>query len=314
MSYWSLQNEGTGRTRRRPGAIPSRAGQVARQAPARALGGAAGDRPVLDPPGRAEQQRVRVACHVARRHYVIARGRQCRLCLPVPTSRLPVLTGWSASTRSRPSQATPLVRSRPFPPSHSVFGTEPTDSMTRSASSVVPSVSVTARTRAPPPKAPPSKATGAVPKPEPHAVGLVPAQQFGGQLVAEAAHRQRLRLDDGDVKAPGAGRRGDLAADEAATHDHDAAGPLQVGRSAVRSSSVRMACRPAQRPWQVQVAGPDTGGDHQAVPAEHRAVAERHVPRGEVRRDGRRGRAASRCSSRRPALPGTGAGPRRTRC
>ena len=187
-----------------------------------------------------------------------------------------------------------------------MFGTEPTDSMTRSASSVVPSVSVTARTRAPSPRprSPPSKATGAVPSLNRTPLALVPAQQFGGQLVAEGpAHRQRLRLDDGDVEAPGAGRRGDLAADEAATDDHDAAGLLQVGPQRRQVIERADGVPPGQRPWQVETARPDTRGDDQAVPAEHRAVAERHVPRREVRRDGRRAEPPVRYSSGGPRDP-----------
>ena len=198
------------------------------------------------------------------------------------------------------------------PASHSVLGREPTDSTIRSASSVVPSVRVTARTR--PSLGSPSKATGAVPS-----RNRTPRASCLRSSSAASSSPSGRRIGSGSGSTTVTSRPRVRAA--AATSQPMKPPPTTTMRrassrslrSSARSSSVLIDVPSGQRPRQVQAAGPDPGGDHQAVPAEHRCRrrASRSARRGPPRWPARR--AASRCSSRRPAPPGTAAGPRRTR-
>ena len=122
------------------------------------------------------------------------------------------------------SHSSPGLSCRPLPASHSVFGSAPIPTTTRSAGTRAPSVSSTASTRLAPWNA-------ATPVREAQ-VDAVVAMQVGAplaQLRAQRQHRRRRDVDQRHVEALLARGLCDLAADEARAHDGDPRAPLERG-------------------------------------------------------------------------------------
>ena len=173
---------------------------------------------------------------------------QCSIRIASPSARgcghdtmspAPRMSG-SPTAVSVASHSSPGFSCRPLPASHSVFGSAPSPTTTRSAATREPSVSSTASTRA-----------GAVQRGDARSeaqIDAVVAVQRGAplaQLRAERQHRRRGDVDQRHVEALLAGGLGDLAADESRAHDRDARALLERGSQRERR---RRGCAGRGRP------------------------------------------------------------------
>ena len=122
------------------------------------------------------------------------------------------------------SHSSPGLSCRPLPASHSVFGSAPIPTTTRSAGTRDPSVSSTASTRPSPCECGNARLQAQV--------DAVVAMQVGAplaQMRAQRQHRRRRDVDQRHVEALLARGLGDLATDEARAHDDDPRAPLERG-------------------------------------------------------------------------------------
>ena len=158
-------------------------------------------------------------------------------------SPAPRMSG-SPTAVSVASHSSPGFSCRPLPASHSVFGSAPSPTTTRSAATREPSVSSTASTR-------PAPCSAATPVPRRRSTpwSRCSAAHHSPQLRAQRQHRRRGDVDQRHVEALLAGGLGDLAADEARAHDRDARAPLERGSQRdARRRGLRRTWTPSSSP------------------------------------------------------------------